>query len=57
MLLISKETTLKRGITAMATIHSIGSAGVDPTVMGTGPIPVIRKALKKANLSVKDVDC
>ena len=56
MLLMSKETALKKGIKPMATIRSIGFVGVDPTVMGVGPVPAICKALKKANLSVGDMD-
>lgn len=56
MLLMSKETAEKKGIQPLATIRSIGFAGVDPTVMGEGPVPASRKALKKAGLQVKDID-
>lgn len=56
MLLMSKETALKKGIKPLATIRSIASAGVDPTVMGAGPIPATIRALEKANLSVSDID-
>jgi len=56
MVLMSRETALSKGIKPMATIRSIGFAGVDPTVMGVGPIPASRKALKSAGLEVKDID-
>ncbi|MGE5843161.1 MAG: acetyl-CoA C-acyltransferase, partial [Deltaproteobacteria bacterium] len=50
MVLMSKETARKKGIKPLATIRSIGFAGVDPTVMGTGPVPASRKALEKIGL-------
>lgn len=56
MLLMSKETAKKRGIKPLATIRSIGFAGVDPTIMGTGPVPASRMALEKAGLQVSDID-
>jgi acetyl-CoA C-acetyltransferase len=56
MILMSKETARKKGIHPMATIRSIGFAGVDPTIMGVGPVPASRKALEKAGLQVKDID-
>lgn len=56
MVLMSKEKALSKGIKPMATIRSIGFAGVDPTVMGVGPVPASRKALKSAGLRVGDID-
>jgi len=56
MILMSKETAKKKGIESMATIRSIGFAGVDPSIMGVGPVPASRKALEKAGLQVKDID-
>jgi acetyl-CoA acyltransferase len=56
MLLMSKETAEKKGIKPMATIRSIGFAGVDPTIMGVGPVPATKKALDFAGLEPKDVD-
>ncbi|MBW4827933.1 MAG: acetyl-CoA C-acetyltransferase [Clostridiaceae bacterium] len=53
---MSKEKAEELGIEPLATIVSYASAGVDPSVMGTGPIPASRKALEKANLTVKDLD-
>ncbi|UFN49794.1 acetyl-CoA C-acetyltransferase [Roseomonas sp. OT10] len=46
----------KRGITPLARIASWATAGVDPTIMGTGPIPASRKALKKAGWNIQDLD-
>ena len=56
MILMSKETAKKKGIQPMATIRSIGFAGVDPTIMGVGPVPASRMALEKAGLQAKDID-
>ncbi|WP_198378186.1 acetyl-CoA C-acetyltransferase [Neoroseomonas rubea] len=46
----------KRGITPLARIVSWATAGVDPSIMGTGPIPASRKALAKAGWSIDDLD-
>ena len=46
----------KKRIQPLATIRSIGFAGVDPTVMGKGPVPASKKALKRAGLSAQEVD-
>jgi acetyl-CoA C-acetyltransferase len=56
MVLMSKETAKNKGIKPLATIRSIGFAGVDPTVMGVGPVPASRMALQKAGLKVEDID-
>jgi acetyl-CoA acyltransferase len=56
MILMSKETAKKKGIRPLATIRSIGFAGVDPTIMGHGPVPASRKALEKAGLSAAEID-
>jgi acetyl-CoA C-acetyltransferase len=56
MLLMSKETAKKKGIKPLATIRSIGFAGVDPTIMGQGPVPASQKALEKAGLKAADID-
>jgi acetyl-CoA C-acetyltransferase len=56
MILMSKETAQAKGIKPLATIKSIGFAGVDPTIMGAGPVPASQKALQKAGLQAKDVD-
>lgn len=56
VLLMSEEETQRRGLTPIARIASWATAGVDPAVMGTGPIPASRKALEKAGWSVGDLD-
>ena len=56
MLLMSKETAKQKGIQPLATIRSIGFAGVDPTIMGYGPVPASKKALEKAGLKAADID-
>ena len=55
-LLMTEENAGKRGITPLARIVSWATAGVDPKIMGTGPIPASRKALAKAGWSVGDLD-
>jgi acetyl-CoA C-acetyltransferase len=44
------------GLTPLARVVSFGSAGVDPAIMGTGPIPAVRKCLDRAGWSAKDLD-
>jgi len=56
LVLMTAEEAEKRGITPMARIVSWATAGVDPAIMGTGPIPASRKALAKAGWTVKDLD-
>ena len=56
VLVMSKEKADELGLKPLATIVSYASAGVDPSIMGTGPIPASKKALEKANLSVADMD-
>jgi acetyl-CoA C-acetyltransferase len=56
MILMSKEKAKKKGIKPLATIRSIGFAGVDPTIMGHGPVPASLKALAKLGLKPTDID-
>ena len=56
VLLMSAEEAEKRGITPMARIASYATAGLDPKIMGVGPIYASRKALDKAGWSVSDLD-
>jgi acetyl-CoA C-acetyltransferase len=56
LVLMSAEEAKKRGLTPLARIASWATAGVDPAIMGTGPIPASRKALEKAGWKVKDLD-
>jgi len=54
--LMSGDEVQKRGIKKLVSIKSWASCGVDPALMGTGPIPASKKALELAGWSVKDVD-
>ncbi|MFQ5623058.1 MAG: acetyl-CoA C-acetyltransferase [Paracoccaceae bacterium] len=54
--LMTAEAAEKRGIEPLARIVSWATAGVDPAIMGTGPIPASRKALEKAGWKVDDLD-
>ena len=54
--LMTEEMAQQRGITPMARIVSWATAGVDPQVMGTGPIPASRRALEKAGWSIDDLE-
>ncbi|MHA1607436.1 MAG: acetyl-CoA C-acetyltransferase [Candidatus Freyarchaeota archaeon] len=56
LLLMSKKKMQEYGLEPMAKIVSIGWAGVDPSVMGEGPVPASRMALKHAGMEVKDID-
>ena len=56
LVLMSAEEAKKRGLKPLARIASWAHAGVDPEIMGTGPIPASRKALEKAGWSVGDLD-
>ena len=56
IVLMSAKEAEKRGLTPLARIVSWATAGVDPAIMGTGPIPASRKALEKAGWKVGDLD-
>ena len=56
VVLMTLEEAKKRGITPLARIVSWAHAGVDPAIMGSGPIPASRAALKKAGWKVEDLD-
>ena len=56
LVVMSKEKADELGITPMATIVSYATAGVDPKIMGVGPVPASRKALAKAGMDIKDID-
>ena len=56
VVLMRASEAKKRGLPVYATIRSWATAGVDPAVMGSGPIPASRKALEKAGWSVSDLD-
>ncbi len=56
VVVMSKEKADELGIKPMATIKSYASAGVDPQIMGIGPVPSTKKALEKAGMDIKDLD-
>lgn len=56
VVMMSKEKAESLNLTPLATIKSYATAGVDPDYMGLGPIPATEKALRKANLSVEDLE-
>ena len=56
ILLASGEAVEKYGLKPMAKLVSWGHGGVDPKIMGVGPVPASRDAMAKANLTIKDID-
>jgi acetyl-CoA C-acetyltransferase len=56
MVLMSQAEAEKRGLEPLAWIVSRATAGVDPTIMGTGPIPASRRALERAGWDAKELD-
>ena len=56
MVLMSADEAKRRGLTPLAHIRSWAHAGVEPEIMGTGPIPATKKALEKAGWKVSDLD-
>ncbi|AUG51437.1 acetyl-CoA C-acetyltransferase [Thalassospira marina] len=56
LVLMSAEEASRRGLTPLAKIKSWATAGVDPSIMGSGPIPASRKALQKAGWNAEDLD-
>jgi acetyl-CoA C-acetyltransferase len=56
VVVMAKEKAQELGLTPLATIKSWATTGVEPLIMGTGPIPATRKALKKAGLTIEDID-
>jgi acetyl-CoA C-acetyltransferase len=56
LLLMTEAEAARRGLTPLARIASYATAGVDPALMGSGPIPASRKALEKAGWKVGDLD-
>ncbi len=56
VVLMTEEEAERRGLTPLARIASFATVGVDPAVMGTGPIPASRRALEKAGWRIEDLD-
>lgn len=56
LVVMSEEKAKALGLEPLAYVVAAASAGVDPSVMGTGPVPATRKALAKAGLTIEDID-
>ncbi|WP_342512499.1 acetyl-CoA C-acetyltransferase [Sporosarcina sp. FSL K6-1522] len=56
LVIMSKEKADELGLTPLATIAANGSAGVDPSVMGIGPVQAVKKALDKADMQLADIE-
>ncbi|WP_102505483.1 acetyl-CoA C-acyltransferase FadA [Salinivibrio kushneri] len=56
MLVMSEEKAKALGLPIRARIRAMGVAGCDPSIMGYGPVPATKKALKRAGLSIDDID-
>lgn len=56
VLVASEEAVKEFGLTPLVEIVAVGQGGVDPSVMGLGPVPAIRKALQKANMKLTDME-
>lgn len=56
LVLMTREKANELGLEVLASIESYATAGVDPKIMGTGPIPATKKALAKANMTVNDLE-
>ena len=56
IVIMSGDKARELGIKPMARILSFASGGVDPSIMGIGPVPAVRKALQKTGLSIEDID-
>jgi acetyl-CoA C-acetyltransferase len=56
LVVMSADKAKELGLTPLAKVVSYASGGVDPSIMGVGPVPAVKKALEKANLTVDDID-
>ncbi len=56
MLVMSAASAERLGVTPLVKVRATAVAGVDPCVMGTGPVPAVKKALKRAGLTLADID-
>ena len=56
MIVMSAQRAQDLGIQPLAVIRSMAVAGVDPAIMGYGPVPATQKALKRAGLTINDID-
>jgi acetyl-CoA C-acetyltransferase len=56
IVVMSEATAKERGLETFGTVESYASVGVEPKIMGIGPVPAVRKALQRAGLDLKDID-
>ena len=56
VVVMSRKKAEELGIKPLVTIKANAIAGVDPSIMGIGPVPAVKKALEKASLSLEDID-
>ncbi len=56
VVLMSAEKARELGITPLAKVHTMAVAGVNPAIMGIGPVPAMRKALQRAGMQLSDID-
>ncbi|MDQ7051145.1 MAG: acetyl-CoA C-acyltransferase FadA [Enterobacterales bacterium] len=56
MLIMSEDKAKELGLTPLAKVRSMGVSGCDPAIMGYGPVPAVKKALKRAGLATTDID-
>jgi acetyl-CoA acyltransferase len=56
LLVMSQERAAELGLKPLAKVRATAVAGVDPSVMGTGPVPAVKKLLKRAGVSLDDID-
>ena len=56
MLLASEDAVTKYGLKPLAKIRAMAVAGVDPAIMGIGPVPAVKKVLQRAGLTINDID-
>jgi acetyl-CoA C-acetyltransferase len=56
IVVMSSRAASERGLQPFGTVESCASVGVEPKIMGIGPVPAVRKALERAGLELKDVD-
>ncbi len=56
LIVMSKKKALELGVTPLVTIKGKASAGVDPSIMGIGPVEAVKKALKKAEISIEELE-
>ena len=56
LLVMSKERARSLGLQPMAQVRAMATAGVDPSIMGYGPVPAVKKVLARAQMKIKDID-